>query len=75
MRSNRCRRLLVNRHGQFQGLVNIQDVASALADHSGGKNLVVNLVGGLTLVVALAVIGMLISHIPDMMALADQTLN
>lgn len=75
MRRNRCRRLLVYRQGQFQGLVNIQDVASALADHSAGKNLLVNFVGGLTLIVALAVIGMLISHIPDMMALADQTLN
>jgi signal-transduction protein with cAMP-binding, CBS, and nucleotidyltransferase domain len=75
MKSNRCRRLLVHHHGHFQGLVNIQDVANALADHSTGKNLLVNLVGGLTLIVVLAVIGMLIFHFPDMMALADQTLD
>ncbi len=75
MQANRCRRLLVYRHGKFHGMVNIQDVANALADQSAGKNLLVNFVGGVTLVVVLAVIGMLISHIPDMMALASQTLN
>ena len=75
MRTNRCRRLLVYRSDRFKGLVNMQDVANALADHSAGKNLLVNLVGGITLIVVLVVIGVLISHIPDMMALADQTLN
>jgi len=75
MRSNRCRRLLVYRRDSLQGLLNLQDVANALADHSAGKNMLVNLVGGITLMVVLAVIGMLISHIPDMMALAEQTLN
>lgn len=75
MRTNRCRRLLVYRNDSFQGLINIQDLAHALADHSAGKNLLVNLVGGLTLAVVLAVIGMLISHIPDMMQLANRTMN
>lgn len=72
MESNRCRRLLVYKNGQFAGLVNIQDVASALADHSAGKNLLINLVAGMTLAIALAVIGMLIFHIPDMLALASK---
>jgi CBS domain-containing protein len=75
MRTNRCRRLLVYRNDSFQGLVNLPDLAHAMADHSSGKNMLVNLVGGITLVVVLAVIGMLISHIPDMMQLADRTLN
>lgn len=75
MRNHRCRRLLVYRNDSLQGLVNMQDLANALADHSSGKNLLVNLVGGLTLVVVLAVIGMLISHIPDIMALADQSMR
>jgi hypothetical protein len=35
----------------------------------------VNLVGSITLMVVLALIGMLISHIPDMMELANQTMN
>ncbi|MEJ2455985.1 MAG: CBS domain-containing protein [Candidatus Thiodiazotropha sp.] len=75
MRTNRCRRLLVYRRDSLQGLINLQDVANALADQGAGKNLLVNLVGGITLIVVLAVIGMLISHIPDMMALADQTMH
>ncbi|MEW8040791.1 MAG: hypothetical protein AB2794_01105 [Candidatus Thiodiazotropha endolucinida] len=50
-------------------------VAHALADHNSSKNILVNLVGGITLVVVLAVIGMLISNIPDMMQLVDRTLK
>ncbi|MBT3011107.1 MAG: CBS domain-containing protein [Candidatus Thiodiazotropha sp. (ex Lucina aurantia)] len=75
MRRNRCRRLLVYRNDNLQGLVNMSEVAHALADHNSSKNILVNLVGGITLVVVLAVIGMLISHIPDMIQLADHTLK
>ncbi|MBT3048995.1 MAG: CBS domain-containing protein [gamma proteobacterium symbiont of Ctena orbiculata] len=75
MRRNRCRRLLVYRNDKLQGLIGMPEVAHALADHSSGKNILVNVVGGITLVVVLAVIGMLISHIPDMMQLADRTLK
>ena len=75
MRVNRCRRLLVYRNDRLLGLVKMHDLADALADHGGGKNLLVNLVGGLTLAVVLAVIGMLISHMSDVMQLADQTLK
>ncbi|MEW8586028.1 MAG: CBS domain-containing protein, partial [Candidatus Thiodiazotropha sp.] len=75
MRRNRCRRLLVYRNDKLQGLIGMPEVAHALADHSSAKNILVNVVGGITLVVVLAVIGMLISHIPDMMQLADRTLK
>ncbi|MCU7813276.1 MAG: CBS domain-containing protein, partial [Candidatus Thiodiazotropha sp. (ex Notomyrtea botanica)] len=75
MQTNRCRRLLVYRNDSFQGLLNLPDVANALAHKNAGKNLLVNLVGGITLIVVLAVIGMLISHIPDMLQLADRTMN
>jgi CBS domain-containing protein len=75
MRRNRCRRLLVYRNDNLQGMVNMSEVAHALANHSSGKNLLLNVVGGITLIVVLAVIGMLISHIPDMMQLADRTLK
>ena len=75
MRANKCRRLLIYRKDKLQGLVNISDVAHALADHSWGKNMLVNLVGGITLAVVLVVIGVLISHIPDMLQLADHAMN
>ncbi|MES9991474.1 MAG: CBS domain-containing protein [Candidatus Thiodiazotropha sp.] len=75
MRRNRCRRLLVYRNDNLKGVVNMPDVAHALADHSSAKNILINVVGGITLVVVLTVIGMLISHFPDMMQLADRTLK
>lgn len=75
MRRHRCRRLLIYRNDNLKGVINMADVAHALADHSSAKNVLVNFVGGITLIVVLAVIGMLISHIPDMMQLADRTLK
>jgi CBS domain-containing protein len=75
MRTHKCRRLLIYRKDELQGLVNISDVAHALADHNPAKNLLVNFVGGVTLVVALMVIGVLISHIPDVLALINHSLN
>ncbi|MES9942491.1 MAG: CBS domain-containing protein [Candidatus Thiodiazotropha sp. 6PLUC2] len=75
MRTNKCRRLLIYKNDKLQGLVNISDVAHALADHSSGKNMLVNFVGGITLLVVLAVIGVLISHIPDVMQLAGHTMD
>lgn len=75
MRANKCRRLLIYKNDTLQGLVNISDVAHALADHSSAKNTLVNFVGGITLVVVLLVIGMLISHLPDMLQLAGNTTN
>jgi CBS domain-containing protein len=75
MRTNRCRRLLVYRNDNLQGMVTLSKLAHAMTDQRGGKNMLVNLVGGITLIVVLAVIGMLIFHIPDMLQLADQTMN
>jgi predicted transcriptional regulator len=75
MRSHKCRRLLIYRKDELKGLVSITDVAHALADHNPAKNLLVNLVGGVTLVVTLMVIGMLISHIPDVLALMNHSFN
>ncbi|MET0065017.1 MAG: CBS domain-containing protein [Candidatus Thiodiazotropha sp.] len=75
MRTHKCRRLLVYRKDELRGLVNISDVAHALADHNPAKNILVNFVGGVTLVVALMVIGVLISHIPDVLQLINHSLN
>ncbi|MEJ2404595.1 MAG: CBS domain-containing protein [Candidatus Thiodiazotropha sp.] len=69
------RNLISVRKDELKGLVSITDVAHALADHNPAKNLLVNLVGGVTLVVTLMVIGMLISHIPDVLALMNHSFN
>ena len=72
MRSNGCRRLLVYRGRDFTGIVSVTDVASAMAEQRRGKNLLVNLVGGVTLTVALGVIAMLAYQLPQMLELAQR---
>jgi signal-transduction protein with cAMP-binding, CBS, and nucleotidyltransferase domain len=75
MQANNCRRLLVYRHDSLHGLVNIATVAHALAEHRGLKNIAVNLVGGITLTVVIAVIVMLIAIFPDMLNMAEQAMH
>lgn len=75
MRSNNCRRLLVYHQDSLHGLVNISTVAHALTEQRGLKNMAVNLVGGLTLFIALAVIVMLIAILPDMLDMAKHAMQ
>jgi signal-transduction protein with cAMP-binding, CBS, and nucleotidyltransferase domain len=70
MQANRCRRLLVY-HGQsFLGMVDLRDVAQALADQGKTKDILVNILGATTLGVAIAVIAMLIYQLPNVLQLA-----
>ncbi len=75
MRTNNCRRLLVYHQDSLYGLVNISTVAHALTEQRGLKNMVVNLVGGLTLTAVLMVIVMLIAVLPDMLNMAEQAMQ
>ena len=43
-----------------------------LANHSAGKNLAVNFLGGITLIVTIGVIVMLLLQLPDMLMLASR---
>lgn len=70
MRSNHCRRLLVYRRNKFLGLVTLPEVAQTLAEQRSGKNALVNVAGGVTLLVTLAVIGLGLYQLPDMARLA-----
>jgi CBS domain-containing protein len=70
MQTNRCRRLMVVRGAEFSGMVSLQDIANAMAENGGRKDLLVNIVGAITLVVAVGVIGMLIYQLPDMLQFA-----
>ena len=72
MRSNRCRRLLVYRENELLGMVKLRDVANTMAEQHSSKDLLVNLFGGVTLLVAISVIGMLIYLLPDMLELAQR---
>lgn len=72
MRANLCRRLVVNRGENFYGMLSMSDVASAMADRSGRKDIVVNLFGAVTLSLAIGVIVMLFFQLPDMLQLVDR---
>jgi len=70
MRSNSCRRLLVYRGDRFMGLVNLPNLAFALAESSSGRNVLANIFVGIAVVVAISVIIMLILLFPDMLNVA-----
>lgn len=70
MRSNRCRRLLVYQKNRFLGLVTLPEIAQRLAEQRSSKNALVNVAGGVTVFVTLAVIGLWLYHLPDMARLA-----
>ena len=75
MRTNNCRRLLVYHNDNLRGLISISTVAHAMTEQQGFKNLLVNLVGGLTLAVVLLVIVMLITVLPDMLQVAEDVMR
>jgi CBS domain-containing protein len=74
MQAHRCRRLLVFRGDRLVGLVHITDLAHALAEQARRRDLLVNIVGTVTLAVAVGVIMMLISEFPSMLHIAEAVL-
>ncbi len=72
MQAHRCRRLLVFRGNQFLGLVSLTDLAHAIAGKRRGNDLVVNILGAITLAVVVGVIAMLLFQLPEMLQLADR---
>ena len=70
MRSNQCRRLVVYRGETLQGLVTMPDIAVAMAGNSTRGNVLLNVVGGTTLLVTLAVIALGLYQLPEMVRLA-----
>jgi hypothetical protein len=55
---------------RFVGIVNLTDLAHALAQGPRGKDLVVNTMGLVTAVVAVGVIAVMLFQLPDMLQLA-----
>jgi signal-transduction protein with cAMP-binding, CBS, and nucleotidyltransferase domain len=75
MRANRCRRLLLYRGETFLGVVTLQAVAQELADHRSRKNVMINVVGGATVLAALALIALWLYQLPEMARLAMQVMK
>jgi signal-transduction protein with cAMP-binding, CBS, and nucleotidyltransferase domain len=70
MRSNQCQRLLVYRGETLKGLVSMPAIAVAIANNTTKSNALLNVVGGTTLLVTLAVIGLGLYQLPEMVRLA-----
>ncbi len=70
MRTNQCRRLLVYQQNRLLGLVTLPEIAQRLAEQRSRKNTLVNVAGGITLMVTLCVIGLGLYHLPEMARLA-----
>ena len=75
MRSHKCRRLLVYRGDTLQGLITLPGIAQAMADKNSRNNRLLNVVGGTTLAATLAVIGLWIYQLPDMLRIASAVIK
>jgi signal-transduction protein with cAMP-binding, CBS, and nucleotidyltransferase domain len=72
MRSHQCQWLFVYGGQRLLGLVKLTDVAYASAARGPQTDLLVNAVGGATLVVAVGVIVMLLIQLPDLLSFLGQ---
>ncbi len=70
MHFNQCRRLLVYRGDTFKGLVTMRGIASAMAIKEGRANVLINVFGGVTMLVTFAVIAMGVYQLPHMARIA-----
>lgn len=70
MNNHHCRRLLVYRGDTLKGMVTMPAIADAMADRKGKANLLLNAVGGATLLVTLLVIGFGLYQLPQMARIA-----
>lgn len=72
MEENNIRHLMVYQENIFVGIVSLRDLAALMTRGRAGKDLMVNLVGGLVLLVVLGVIGFLVYLVPDMLGIVDR---
>lgn len=72
MREKDIRHLLVYQDSLFVGVISLRALADRMTQGRGRKDLMVNMVGGMVLVVILSVIGFLVYLVPDMLAIAKR---
>lgn len=70
MHSNHCRRLLVYRGETLKGLVTLRGIASAMAQTDGRSNALLNVLGGITILITFLVIGFTLYQLPEMARIA-----
>lgn len=72
MKVNDIRHLLVYQENIFSGVVSLRSLAALMTQGSDVKDLMVNFVGGLVLLVVLSVIGLLVYLVPDMLGIVER---
>lgn len=66
MKKNACRHLLAYDNHTFIGVLSIRDLAQGVGEKHAARDFIVNLLGGLTLVLAVGIIALLASQVPKM---------
>lgn len=72
MQARLSQRVLVYRGGRFLGLVKLPDLAYAMASRGGQKDMLVNVLGAVTLAVAVGVVAMLLIQLPELVSFVGQ---
>ena len=75
MKENGCRHLLAFDGKSFQGVLSIRDVALVVGEQQAKGDIMVNLLGGLTLILTVIVIGLLAFHVPRMLEVVFRVLE
>lgn len=70
MNSNHCRRLLVYHGETLKGVITLPEIAHAMASRHGKTNALINVMGGITVLVTFVVIGFGLYQLPNMARLA-----
>ncbi|MEN8129433.1 MAG: CBS domain-containing protein [Pseudomonadota bacterium] len=66
MKQNNCRHLLVYDGQAFVGVLSLRDLAQGVGEKHASRDMIVNLLGGLTMILALGIIGLLVFQVPKM---------
>ena len=72
MKANNIRHLLVYQANVFVGVVSLRSLAALMTQGSDARDLMVNFVGGMVLLVVLSVTGLLVYLAPEMLGIVER---
>ncbi len=75
MRDHNCRHLLVYDANNFVGVLSIRDLAQAVGEVQASRDFMINLLGGLTMILAVGIIALLALHGPKMYELIRRVIE
>lgn len=75
MKEHGCRHLLVYDLNNFVGVLSIRDLAQGVGEVQASKDFIINLLGSLTVILAVGIIGLLAFHGPKMFELVRRVIE